>query len=59
MKVKIVAVVDADDFLQSYFYKNCKHNRKAGCKCCGECPFKLGIEQFEEVWREEPEEKGR
>ena len=29
---------------RSWFYQNCKRNRRAGAKCCMECPFRTGIE---------------
>ena len=32
---------------QTWFYRNCRQNRKSGAKICGECPFRAGIEDFE------------
>jgi len=43
----ITTMLDVPTFLQSWFYKNCKRQRKAGAKICGECPFREGIEQLE------------
>ena len=31
----------------SWFYKNCKRQRKQGAKICGECPFRKWIEAQE------------
>jgi len=31
----------------SWFYKNCKSQRKRGAKICQSCPFREGIEQQE------------
>ena len=43
----ITTMLDVPTFLQSWFYQNCKRQRKAGAKICGECPFREGIEQLE------------
>jgi len=32
---------------KSWFYENCKRQRKAGAKICQCCPFRLGIEKQE------------
>ncbi len=32
---------------KSWFYQNCKRNRRVGAKCCDVCPFKEGIEDQE------------
>ena len=43
----ITTMLDVPTFLASWFYKNCKRQRKSGAKICGECPFREGIEQLE------------
>ena len=31
----------------SWFYRNCKVQRKRRSKCCDSCPFRAGIEENE------------
>jgi hypothetical protein len=31
----------------SWFFKNCKRQRKIGAKICNSCPFRIHIEQWE------------
>ena len=33
--------------MKSWFYKNCKRQRKNGAKICNECPFRVWIEAQE------------
>jgi hypothetical protein len=33
--------------MDSWFYRNCKTQRRKGAKICQECPFRKGIEQQE------------
>ena len=33
--------------MTSWFYKNCKQQRRSGAKICQSCPFRAGIEQQE------------
>ena len=35
---------------KSWFYKNCKKQRKNKAKICSECPFREYIEIQEEQW---------
>lgn len=37
------------DGKQTWFYTNCKRQRKAGAKICQECPFRKDIENFEKT----------
>ena len=43
---------DRPDFptvdFNSWFYKNCKTQRKRKAKICQECPFRVGIESQED-----------
>ena len=39
-------IVGALDFT-SWFYRNCRTQRRKGAKICGECPFRAGIEAEE------------
>lgn len=34
---------------ETWFYTNCKRQRKLGAKICQCCPFRKDIEKFEEV----------
>lgn len=34
---------------KSWFYKNCKRQRKVGAKICQVCPFRSGIEKQEKT----------
>ncbi len=42
------AVFPTLDF-SSWFYRNCKIQRRKGTKICGECPFRAGIENQERI----------
>jgi hypothetical protein len=34
----------------SWFYKNCKRQRRRNAKICQECPFREGIEEQERLF---------
>jgi len=34
---------------KTWFWKNCRRQRKAGAKICGCCPFRAGIEAAEKA----------
>ncbi len=43
----IVTTLDIPSFFSSWFYKNCKRQRKNKAKICNECPFCEGIKDLE------------
>jgi hypothetical protein len=42
---------------KSWFYRNCKRQRRNQAKICNSCPFRGYIERKEAAWRPNPEYK--
>ena len=49
MKTELVKAKLYKDGKQTWFYVNCKRQRKLGAKICQVCPFRSEIENFESL----------
>jgi hypothetical protein len=47
MKIQVSGIMDTE----TWFYKNCKTQRRRKSKCCDSCPFRAGIEKAEKEKR--------